>query len=175
MAQLWVSDRGDWCVVLLDREELMLASVAEAAGGAPGWVGRGPSVIRTGGPERGTWALVESGATGVRVNGLRLLGGLRALRDRDEVLVPGLGRLFFSTERAAKIESMPVAEREVCCPRCKQPIVTGGSAVRCPGCGLWHHEADTLSCWSYESQCAHCGRATSFDAGFAWSPEMAES
>ena len=83
---------------------------------------------------------------------------MRVLRDRDEILLPGIPRndgeqadvadaepqrLFFSTERLAVVEPFPGGAKAVFCSRCKQVIDSGHRAVRCPSgrCGLWHHES----------------------------------
>ncbi len=56
------------------------------------------------------------------------------LRDRDEILIPGLTRCYFSTEEPARVEPFPAGEGPVFCARCRQPIQPATPAVRCPAC-----------------------------------------
>jgi hypothetical protein len=91
--------------------------------------------------------------------------------DRDEILLHGVGRCYFSTETLARIEPLSEESATGCCPRCKQGMTAGEPAVRCPGCGVWHHQSDELPCWTYAERCAICGGSTALDAGFSWTPE----
>jgi hypothetical protein len=143
-------------------EELALA-------GLPGSSVRG-TLVRSTGP-RQDWHLLADEASGVTVNGYRLSGGLRTLLDKDEIRVPGAGTVFFSTERLATVEPLPDTARDVCCPRCRQAVSPAASAVRCPSCGVWHHQSPELSCWTYAPGCAMCGQLTALDAGYQWTPE----
>jgi hypothetical protein len=109
------------------------------------------------------------------VNGLPLHHGIAVLFDRDEIrLAPGGDGtpLYFSTERLAVVTQYSPAGRLGLCPRCKQAIAPGEDAVRCPGCGVWHHSTAALPCWTYGDQCAACDHATSIEAGFRWTPEV---
>ena len=117
-----------------------------------------------------TWALVCPPYSDVRVNGERVPLGLTILSDRDELRIPGLPVRFFSTETLAYVEAFPESAGGFC-PRCKQPIEPGSSAVRCPGCRLWHHASDDLPCWTYAPVCAGCEHSTAMDACFKWTPE----
>ena len=87
------------------------------------------------------------------------------------VLLHGLGRCYFSTETLARIEPLSEEDATGCCPRCKQGLTAGQPAVKCPGCGVWHHQSDELPCWTYAERCAICGGSTALDAGFSWTPE----
>jgi hypothetical protein len=112
----------------------------------------------------------------VRVNGLPLLVGVRVLQDRDEIRVGRADSLFFSTESAARVESFSGTGASVMCPRCKQAIAEASEVVRCPGCGVVHHQAKDLPCWSgYEAEpfatCAMCDQPAALDSGFRWTPE----
>jgi len=42
--------------------------------------------------------------------------------------------------------------------------------VRCPQCGVWHHQSDELPCWVYSSSCSLCDHPTALDAGYRWIP-----
>jgi hypothetical protein len=126
-----------------------------------------------------TWALFAGPTARPLVNGLPSPIGLVILSDRDEIRWLSshdpsgspAHPLFFSTERLASIAPYPAGERRGLCPRCKQPLTPGDAAVRCPGCGLWHHATDALKCWTYGEHCAACQQTTSLDAGFQWTPE----
>ena len=161
MAHLWIQQAAEWFVIPIE-EELRLAAL-------PGSAVRGAMVRSTG--SRQDWHLLADEASGVAVNGYGLSGGMRTLQDRDEIRVPGTGSLFFSTERLAAIESLPETARDVCCPRCRQTVSPGTPAVRCPGCGVWHHASTELACWTYAPGCAMCGQLTAMDAGYQWTPE----
>ena len=47
----------------------------------------------------------------MRVNGLPLALGIRALNDRDEI-VAGVHRMFFSTEELARVMPFPVSRSQ---------------------------------------------------------------
>jgi len=169
VAHLWISESDGWAVLPLEEGSVTLGQVSRAAGRDPAGC---PAVLhrtRAGGREE--WHLIAPAASGIAVNGLPLPGGLRTLDDRDELRLPGLGRVYFSTERQAVVEPLPDTGREVSCPRCRQGIAQGTPAVRCPGCELWHHASDELPCWSYAPTCALCSQSTESGAGFRWTPE----
>lgn len=169
MAHLWAHLADGWVVLPLERTPVTFAALGAAidAQGAPLPAGQ---FVRSG-ADREEWHLVSRPASAITVNGTPLHTGLRTLADRDEVGVPGLGALFFSAERLARVEPLPDVGREVACPRCRQRIAPGTPAVRCPGCDLWHHQGGELSCWTYAATCAMCGQATAEGTGFRWTPE----
>jgi len=113
----------------------------------------------------------------VYVNGSPLVAGIRLLRDRDEIRMGNVQRLFFSTERLACTEPFPGSEKPVVCPRCKQEIKKAQPSVRCPNpkCGAWHHESaeEELPCWTYAAQCGNvtCDQQTQLGSGYRWTPE----
>jgi hypothetical protein len=117
------------------------------------------------------WFAVADEGAEIVVNGLPLRLGVRALSDRDEIRVAGAGTVFFSTETLARPVPFPGGPHPVSCARCHQDITPGVAAVRCPRCGVWHHECDALHCWTYESHCQLCAQPSALDAGFGWSPE----
>ena len=117
------------------------------------------------------WVLLVAEAAPVRVNGSAVVGGIRALDDRDEIRGPSVAQCFLSTEQLASVVLSPGGERPMFCPRCKLPIEAATPAVRCPVCGIWHHQDDMHPCWSYSEECAVCRHDTDLDRGYRWSPE----
>lgn len=138
-------------------------------------------VALTQGGERGAILMVRPGLW-ARVNGQPVLGGLRVLEHRDEVLV-GDARLFFSLETTPTVVvfQAPAGTRPPTCPVCRGPIVDGSQAVQCPGCGRWFHQADAVDgrpakpCWTYAPTCRFCAHPTPFSAEAAWSPDREET
>jgi hypothetical protein len=128
-------------------------------------------------PGRGVLLLVRRGVP-VWVNGHPVLGGLRLLGHQDEVLVGRL-RFFFSAEsKPVIVPFRPSAgSRLPTCPVCRGPIREGEKAVECPGCGRWHHQADTSAhgrarhCWTYAATCRFCSHPTSLSGEPGWRPE----
>lgn len=169
MAHLWIHQADGWAVLPLERDSLTLDQIRHAA--RPGATGPGCAALRRTAHGREEWHLVAEPGACVAVNGLPVATGLRTLADRDELRVPGLGRLYFSSERLARVEPLPETGREVSCPRCRQRIAPLAPAVRCPGCDLWHHQSDDLPCWTYAVTCALCQQSTEASAGFRWTPE----
>lgn len=165
MAHLWIEQSPEWFVLPLEREELAFADIPPRAE-------RRATLVKSGLAGKSDWHLVTPSPDEIVVNGLPLLGGIRTLLDRDEIRIGGLGTLFFSTERLARIEAFPAPPNgEVACPRCRQPVQPGTPAVRCPSCDIWHHASDELNCWSYAETCAMCRQRTAFDTGYQWTPE----
>jgi hypothetical protein len=121
------------------------------------------------------WLLLAGDPDRVRLNGAPLPLGIRALRDRDEIRVSGLGATFYTTETLATVVAFP-GPTSVPCGRCQVAIREGEPAVACPGCGVFHHSgpcADGVErpCWIYAERCAFCPQPTALDAGFRWTPE----
>jgi hypothetical protein len=79
------------------------------------------------------WILLSGPKTKVWVNGVSLLWGAHALRDRDEIRVGSGPPAYFSEESLARVEAMEEGTREIYCPRCSLEITAGSPAVRCPG------------------------------------------
>ena len=133
------------------------------------------------GSERGALLMVRPGVW-VRVNGQAILGGVRVLEHKDEVLLAET-RLYFSMETAPVVTAYRLAEggRPPICPICRGPIRDGMRAVQCPGCGRWFHQLDAegdrpaKSCWTYAPTCRFCSHPTAFDAEAAWRPEREET
>ena len=120
---------------------------------------------------RSSWVLLAGSEASVRINGDRLLLGLRALRDQDEISMSNQ-RWFFSTEPLACVRPFSGSAEPAFCPRCKERLEVGDPAVACPHCHAWHHQSEKLPCWTYHSTCALCQhQLTALDAGFAWTPQ----
>jgi hypothetical protein len=116
------------------------------------------------------WAVVSGGNVRVFVNGEPLALGVALLRDRDELRVGGGAAVYFSTERLACAE--PCARDDAPrCPRCAQAIEQGELSVRCPGCGVLHHQRAERECWTYLTKCALCDQASDLATGLRWTPE----
>ncbi len=124
------------------------------------------------------WVLIAPPTT--TINGAALSVGIRLLRDKDEIRVQGQERMFFGGERLATIQAFAGSPHAIICPRCKQPVSDGAMSVRCPACGVVHHQTGELPCWlGYVDSgnpfhtCALCDQpaAVEPDARFRWSPE----
>jgi hypothetical protein len=162
MAQLWIRGEADrWISTPLSADGFDLSVGPSGDDEAAVTVAPAPA-------SASGWALVAP-PTAATLNGLPLWLGIAVLEDRDEVT--GETRAYFSTEVTAEVA--PYALDRGTCPRCKRPLVRGASAVRCPGCGVWHHQDDSdgFTCWTYGPTCACCAQPTALDAGFRWSPE----
>lgn len=176
MAHLWSwSDDSQWQAFPLNGDRWALSATGAPEPLPPGDItgddGRLVVLRRAPGPHDERWLLMASERASVLVNGLPMAHGIAALVDRDEIRVPPLVPAFFSTERAAHVAPYPADGPRGFCPRCKRPLAAGDPAVRCPGCGLWHHALDHRPCWTHSDRCAACPHPTALDAGFQWTPE----
>lgn len=116
------------------------------------------------------WALLLHAEARVLHNGQPVSAGLRLLAHRDALALEGQEPLFFSTEEAASVEPLAGPD-QVVCPRCRDAVAPGEPAVRCPACGVVHHETGERNCWTYAAACALCPQPTALDAGLQWTPE----
>ena len=167
MAHLWVESEidmpggdgraGAWRVV-------PLAAPVTEPGGIPARLLPAPA------PGGENW-VVLCDTSAVAVNGVPVTLGIRVLADRDALTAPPVPPVFFSTERLACVESFAGAERPLTCPRCKDPVESGSKVVRCPQCGVVHHQTDELPCWTYAEHCALCPQPTALDGAYRWTPE----
>ena len=175
MAHMWVKDvSGEWAVMQLEGECFTLTrNPLDPVQRRDSLDDSGTAlVLRREGPEGETWLVMAPPHSGVRINGTVLASGIRVLRDRDEVLVGGTQRLYFSTESLAHAEPFQGLDQLVYCPRCKQEIAVESMAVRCPRCGAWHHQSEDFPCWVYSENCALCDQPTSLDdTNFQWTPQ----
>ena len=174
---LWSHDGQDWSVLLLDSKPVRLSTgcpevledLSESHAAEMGPVG----ILVVPCPS-GRWALLAGTETHVRVSGLRV-PGIRVLEDRDEIRVCNTGgSLYFSAERLAVVEPYGGPDKALC-PRCQEPLHSGAMVVRCPNCGIRHHEyanaEENRKCWTYDVGCAQCGRSTRLDTNYEWQPE----
>lgn len=132
----------------------------------------------------GAALLVRPGAF-ARVNGEPVVGGLRLLGHRDEVLTAAGGHLVFSAESAPSVVTFrqPEGQRPPTCPVCRGVVRDGASAVECPGCGRWHHQPaeggsgnEALACWAFAPNCRFCNHPTALQGEPAggWRPDNEE-
>lgn len=128
-------------------------------------------LIRFGDRLNETWVLQSPARELIQVNGFPLVGGIRVLQDKEEILTRASGRIYFSTQRTPTIEPFPGREEATSCPRCKGTIAEGEPSVMCPACFTWHHEGTDRPCWSYTEKCALCDQLTRLDTGVSWTPE----
>ena len=173
MAHLWIKDEADqWSVMPLEQPAFTLTS----EGPRPiddlshARLTQGVLLLRAVEAD-GKWVLIASADAEVAINGMPLIAGLRVLVDKDEIHVSKLDSYYFSAESLARVEEFPDAHKSLFCPRCKQELAGGVEAVRCPACGVWHHETDALNCWTYSDGCAMCGHSTEMNGTFRWTPE----
>ena len=175
MAHLWMPDDGDsWSVLSLNGDELDLTALLSGDQATTDDGGEAvPRALILKEPSTGTpgWLLVTTKGCRARVSGKSVATGIRRLMDRDEILLHGVGRCYFSTESLARVDTLSEETATGCCPRCKQGMTAGQPAVKCPSCGVWHHQSEELPCWTYPERCAICGASTALDAGFSWTPE----
>ena len=174
MAHLWVrNDEDEWAVAPLVGDAFTLLSES------PYVERRCPTEGETAlmrsmhpGEDEAVWVLLAARTTPLRVNGASVGAGIRALDDRDEIRGPAVGQCFFSTEQPASVVSAPAGEQTMFCPRCKLAIEPATPAVRCPLCGVWHHQDDDeRPCWTYSAECAVCRHDTDLARGYRWSPD----
>jgi hypothetical protein len=173
MAHLWTLDESDrWVATTLADDRVHLDATVDIEADVSSESTSDDSLLiqrLAAAPE--TWALVCPPGWPGRFNGELVPLGLVILADRDEIRAPGRRTMFFSTETIAHVEPYAGSDDRGFCPRCKQPIEAGTAAVRCPSCGLWHHESDDLPCWTYAPRCTACPHETALDASYRWSPE----
>jgi hypothetical protein len=134
-------------------------------------IGGGLALMRADAGGGETWVLLAEDAAAVRVNGVALATGIRALQHGDEIRLDSGSTCFFSSERLPSIE--PFAGGGGNCPRCRNPIAAGTPVVRCPGCRSAYHQDKELACYSYAEDCVVCGQPTQLTSHLRWTPEAA--
>jgi hypothetical protein len=138
--------------------------------------------------ERGVGLLVRSDLK-VFVNGHSVIGGLRVLEHKDEILVatPDAGskfqRLYYSSEATPTISvyRKVAGTRAVSCPVCRGAMKDGDTAVQCPNCARWFHQVEPVDgkpgrrCWTFAERCRICNvQPTALSGGPVWTPEKEE-
>jgi hypothetical protein len=174
MAHLWIKGNSEWEAQKLDGAGAALSSKTADAVGAPNSGATRTKQVRIVCADAGgvrAWALIAPPDAQIRVNGRVPVAGICVLADRDEIRTGDGEHYFFSTESLVALEPFPPQGRAVFCGRCRQPIEEGSPAVRCPGCGVWYNQSDSLPCWLYADKCSICGHPTALDTGFTWVPE----
>lgn len=166
---------GRWCLAPVDASPSLLrldpVSVTPSAATDLNSAADACLLVRVDGHNR--WAALVAGDVALRHNGVPVAARLRVLEHRDALALDGLegdGALFFTTEELAHVEPFAGAE-PVSCPRCHRHVHPGHAAVRCPSCGVVHHESADRNCWTYAEVCALCSQPTALDAGLRWTPE----
>jgi hypothetical protein len=122
--------------------------------------------------------LMARGDASVRVNGADVVGGLRVLEHKDELIVGGR-RLYFSAESQPVVEvyQHDGSRRRPRCPICRAEIQDGQTIVRCPGCSRIYHQIEAAGdapakpCWTYAPTCRFCGHPTSMSGEPTWRPD----
>lgn len=175
MAHLWLQKKApEWMPHPLAGSEFALKSfLAEILEDAPA-ASRAPSDVRfvkTATDNQENWVVVAGHESDIAINGFPLLLGICVLRDRDEIRWSPEDFAFFSSEELASVTDLPQGSQKIFCPRCKQEIMVGTPAVRCPRCGIWHHQSEDLPCYTYAETCATCTHKASLDSGYEWIPE----
>lgn len=175
MPHLWINknDEVGWQTLTLGLGSTALdpATLGLRLPGIPPTVPLLQRIVRRDHPEQ--WALFAP-PDRIRINGRLELLGLRLLHDRDRLEVRGLPPFYFSTESLAAVEKFPGSEKTVFCPRCRDAIHAGADAVRCPGCGMWHHQMAGRNCFTYAETCALCSQRSALDGRYRWTPEEVE-
>ena len=126
-------------------------------------------------PRQGAVLLARSGVW-VRVNGEPVLGGMRILEHKDEVLA-GDARLVFSQQGVPVVVAYapPNGGRSPTCPVCRGVVREQALSVQCPGCARWFHQEGTKTCWTYAAACRFCNHPTAFDDAAAWRPDREDT
>lgn len=116
------------------------------------------------------WAAIVPEDFALLHNGQPVPARLRVLAHGDLLAAEAAAPVFFSSEETACIETFAGTE-PISCPRCKGEIARGQAVVRCPDCGVVHHELEDRNCWTYAQTCALCPQPTALETGLRWSPE----
>lgn len=163
MAHLWIPENDEWTAHGLADGVLPLPATMPSL---PSGV-----VLRSAGPDA-DWYLLAMPPTTVRVNGQAPALGIRVLRDKDEIRVPGAPPMFFSSEKLVSVEPF-TGEPGATCIRCTKVIEPQSPAVRCGSCQRWYHQNPERNCFTYGDGaiCVECGAAAVVNDAFRWTPE----
>lgn len=125
-------------------------------------------------PRQGAVLLVRP-EVWVRVNGEPVLGGMRLIEHKDEVLAGDIRLVYSQQGIPAVVAFAGAAQRLPTCPICRGPVRDASLSVQCPGCGRWFHQEGAKTCWSYAPTCRFCNHPTAFDDESAWRPDREEA
>jgi hypothetical protein len=117
------------------------------------------------------WIAIVREDSEITHNGQPVTVGLCVLSHGDVISGAHGASVFFSTEEGACVEPFSGVQ-SVSCPRCRSEIAPGHPVVRCPECGVFHHEIADRNCWTYAETCALCPQPTALDVGLRWSPDV---
>jgi hypothetical protein len=125
-------------------------------------------------------ALLSADDVAVWVNGERVLGGLKVLLHRDEILVGG-ELYYYSAQSRPVVAAFALVEgqRRPRCGVCRMAIEDGQAAVCCPQCGRVYHQIEAAGeqaaklCWTYRPACL-CAHPTGLGEDDAWRPDKEE-
>lgn len=137
----------------------------------------GPVLMRSASPGSADYVLLAPVTARVRINGDPLRLGVRVLDDKDAIQFGADEVHLYSTERIARVEPFAGDSTRGVCPRCRQRIEPGTPAVRCPSCGIWHHQTADSPCWTgYEHEpfptCAMDDQPATLGGELRWVPEF---
>jgi hypothetical protein len=125
-------------------------------------------------------ALLAADDLPVWVNGERVIGGLKVLVHRDEILIGG--ELYcYSAQSRPVVAAFALAEgqRRPRCGVCRMAIEDGQAAVACPMCARVYHQMEAAGeraaklCFTYRPACL-CGHPTGLGEDDAWRPDKEE-
>jgi hypothetical protein len=175
MAHLWLQNEDpEWVAHTLSGCEFNLRNLLIQTIGHRPFAEQAPSgvhLMKSENNDEDCWVILAGQGSDININGLPLFAGLHILRDRDEIRWSTEGLAYFSSEELAAVVDLPNGDRKIICPRCKQEIAPETPAVKCPRCGIWHHQSEELPCYTYAENCATCTRKTRLDIGYEWEPE----
>jgi len=175
MTHLWIQNpTGGWQPLRLDGDAYSLKAFPPQPvdPNAHDHIGESaPLLVHSRGTGSSSWVLLAGHDAPVRVNGRALAAGMCVLDDRDAIQIAGNAPCFLATEEPVRVEPFPGQVSPTACPRCTIAIDPETQAVRCPRCGIWHHQNSDRQCWTYAMGCAGCGGPTAMDEARAWSPE----
>jgi hypothetical protein len=157
--------------------ERFVATLVQALGDANIGPGRNRVLAFRDG-NRPCHVLLTGADLSVLVNGTRVVGGIRVLQHKDELLVDS-ERMFFSAESAPIVEVYmhDNSRRRPRCPTCRAEVLDGQPIVRCPGCSRIYHQIDGIDdlpakpCWTYSPKCRFCQHPSSMSGAPTWQPD----
>src|SRR5262249_25788532 len=126
-------------------------------------------------PRQGAVLLARPGVW-VRVNGDPVLGGMRLLEHKDEVLADAV-RLVFSQQGVPTVVAFSLrgGGRLPRGPVCRGLVREPAVSVQCPGCPRWFPREGAKPGWPYAPACRFCTHPAAFDDAAAWRPDREEA